>query len=1052
MSVTLSPDYSYYFIRVTEGDGDIAVTAPVWVGETLKLGISALTCGTAAPVTGEELTLTTTVFNSEATPATVKSVTYTTSGSVVLHTDTEARTVPASGTLDIPFKYTPNTARLMHITATVVVEQNGKEFTFTKEIELDVLDASKLVYIGIDASHHNEYVAGNYKDSMGNFGQLAAGFGVRTVELKTSAELIAACSNEKFAGIVLTAPSRRDGSNLRNPYDNYTDAEIAALAAFNAAGGMIVVTGWSDYYESYSAFPAADHMAAQQNRILESLGSSLRIADDGTNDNELNGGQTPRLYFDTYNMDNPLLEGVVVDPENPYDRAYSEVFSHYGGASIYVVDGSGSPTTNVPASVCTAVYAHATTYSADSDNDGLGAGTVPKYPVGENDERLLVMATEQLEGKGLIVVSGAAFLSNFEVQAQISDGSTDADTQKNYSNYKICENLVKGFNEVEVSGIADVRAQTEDGYKFVIEGVVTSNASGYDKDTAFFDCIYVQDETGGICCFPIAGEFKIGDRVRITGYTDFYQGEPELQVTQITRLSEGEAIAPAEVSAAAINDRSAEGKLITLKGTVESFELENGLVQTIMVKDAKGDVARVFIDGYITTAKDVENLAVGCEISVTGLASYDDTFNAPWGPFQRIRVRDRADVICIPHEHSLTAVAEVPATCEEAGTEAHWKCSECGKLFSDAEGKNEIAAPGVIPALGHTPVKTEAVAATCEKAGNIEYYTCSVCGKIFSDAACTTEITQADTVVKAAGHKPVKTEAVAATCEKAGNIEYYTCSVCGKIFSDAACTTEITQADTIVKAAGHKLVAVPEVPATEDQDGTKAYWKCSECGKLFSDAEGKNEIAAPEVIPATGPQKCDGGANCPSIILDDVDRTPSSWYHEAVDWAFVSGITNGISETKFGPMTTISRAMVVTMLYRMENSPKVEGKCAFTDLTKDWYQDAVLWAVQNNITKGRSETQFDPDADVTRSELVTFLMRYAQFKGMDVSGRDDLKQFTDSGKVPSWALDAMKWAVSEEIVNGVTPTTLEPGASANRAQFVVMLYRMMVYRMMEKGE
>ena len=78
---------------------------------------------------------------------------------------------------------------------------------------------------------------------------------MRTVYFKTSEELIAACGSEKFKAIVLTAPSRRDGSNLRNPYDNYTDAEIAALAAFNAAGGMIVVTGWSDYYENYCRVP-----------------------------------------------------------------------------------------------------------------------------------------------------------------------------------------------------------------------------------------------------------------------------------------------------------------------------------------------------------------------------------------------------------------------------------------------------------------------------------------------------------------------------------------------------------------------------------------------------------------------------------------------------------------------------------------------------------------------------------------------------------------------------------------------------------------------------
>ena len=646
MKVTLDPTYSYYFIRVTEGDGDIAVTAPVWVGETLKLGISAFESETAMPVTGEELTLTTTLYNSEAAEAAVKSITYTTSGSKVLGVDTKGYTVPANGTLAIPFQYTPDVAKVMTVTATVVMEQGGQEYTFTKDLTLDVQQAEELVYIGIDASHYNEYVAGNYKDSMSNFAALASEYAVRTVYLKTSDELIAACGNEKFQAIVLTAPSRRDGSNLRSPYATYSDSEIEAIAAFNAGGGTVIVTGWSDYYEHYAEFPAEDHMAAQQNKLLAALGSSLRIADDGTNDNELNGGQTPRLYFSTYNLDNPLLAGVELDPEHPNDRAYSEVFSHYGGASIYAIDASGAPSSVLPDTVSPAVYGHSSTYSADSDTDGLGGASVPKYPVAENDSRLLVMATEQLPGKGLIVVSGAAFLSNFEVQAAASSGSTDADTQKNYSNYKVCQNLVSPMNTAKVSTIAEV----EEGFKFTIEGVVTSNASGYDKDTAFFDCIYVQDETAGICCFPVAGNFKVGDKVRITGTTDFYQGEPELQVISISLLGDGTPVEPEEVTAAAVMNREVEGKLITLKGTVESFELENGLVQTIMVKDAKGDVARVFIDGYITTGNEVANLENGCSISVTGLASYDDTFKAPDGPFPRIRIRDRADVICEPVE------------------------------------------------------------------------------------------------------------------------------------------------------------------------------------------------------------------------------------------------------------------------------------------------------------------------------------------------------------------------------------------------------------------
>ena len=101
LTCTLEPTYSYYFIRVTQGDGDLAVTAPVWVGETMKLGISSVTSGTSTPVTGEALTLTTTLFNSESTDATVKSITYTTNGSVVLGTDTTGYTVPASGTLAV---------------------------------------------------------------------------------------------------------------------------------------------------------------------------------------------------------------------------------------------------------------------------------------------------------------------------------------------------------------------------------------------------------------------------------------------------------------------------------------------------------------------------------------------------------------------------------------------------------------------------------------------------------------------------------------------------------------------------------------------------------------------------------------------------------------------------------------------------------------------------------------------------------------------------------------------------------------------------------------
>lgn len=656
LSVTLDPTFSYYYVKVTQGDGDLAVTAPVWVGESLKLGISEVTASTSTPVTGEELTLSTKLFNSETTEATVSAVTYTV-GSTVLGVDKTGYTIPAAGELTVDFKWTPETAKVTKITVTAIVSLEGEEYTFTKDIELDIQNADKLVYVGIDASHYNEYVNGNYKDSMGNFGQLAAEYSVRTVILNTSEDLIAACGNEKYKAIILTVPSRRNGDALRDPYLNYTDAEIAALVDFNKAGGTLILAGWSDYYEHYDSFPAEDHMAAQQNRILAALGSSLRIGDDATNDNELNGGQTQRLYFSTYNWDNFLMEGVEFDAENPNNNLYSQLFSQYGGSSIYAVDGSGNPTTTLPSTVSPVVFGHASTYSKDSDNDGIGGDSMPKYSVADGDNRLMVLATEQLEGRGLIVVSGAAFMSNYEVQMQIEDSGAE----KNYSNYNICENLIKYINPVEITPIQQVQDEKEEGVKFTIEGVVTSNASGYDKNTAFFDCIYLQDSTGGINAFPVAGNYKIGDILRITGTTSSYQGERQINVTSVEKIGETTPVAPKEVTAQQINDGSVLGQLVKLKGTVVSFEKSNGLVQTIIVKDAAGNEARIFIDGYITTDKDVVGLEVGCNIEVVGCASYDNSFA---GEPARIRVRDRADVVCSPATSEPTEPTQPGETTE----------------------------------------------------------------------------------------------------------------------------------------------------------------------------------------------------------------------------------------------------------------------------------------------------------------------------------------------------------------------------------------------------
>ena len=931
VSVELAPEYTYYFVRVTEGDGDLAVTAPVWVGESLKLGISKAECGTSTPVTDEELTITTTFFNSEAKPATIKSITYAIGGETI-GTATDPITLAASSTQDVEFKYTPTKARIMTVKITAVIEQDGKEYTFTKDVTLDVLDASKLVYIGIDASHYNEYVAGNYKDSMGNFGELAAAYSVRTVTLKTSEELIAACGNSKYKAIILTAPSRRLEAAQADP-KTYSTEELNAIKTFNDNGGMVILAGWSDNYENYPIIqnnPDIKHMAATQNEVLAKLGSSLRISDDATYDDvrsAADGVDKWRLYFSSYNMDNPLLDGVEFDAEHPYDKLYTERFSHYGGASIYAVDADGNPTSTLPATVSPAVYGHATTYSVDVDSDGLGGAATPKYTFAENDDRLMVMASEQIEGKGLIIVSGAAFMSNFEVQYQASDSGAE----KNYSNYKICQNLVSMLNQTEIAKITDVQAEAEEGVKFTVEGIVTSNASGYDKDTAFFDCIYVQDNTAGINAFPVAGNFKIGDKVRVTGTTSSYQGERQLAVTKIEKIADAEAPAPVEVTAAQINDGSVLGSLVKIKGTITRVEEAEGKIQTIMVKDAAGNEARVFIDGYITKDTEVENAVVGNLVEAVGLASYDNTFVLSDGTpvYPRIRIRSRADVVCT---------------------------------------------------AGETPVETWSI----------------------------TYVTDGGTI----------------------NGEYPTTYTKGTV----------TVLPTNVTKPGYTFlgwftaysggVQVKQIEATETGEKTfYARWQ-------------KNVLPPPPITPGTPSAPVTPAKPAAPVGLPFADVSGSDWFYNDVRYVYEKGIMDGTGADRFSPNAPLTRAMIVTILYRMAGSPSVSGSSDFTDVAAGkWFAKAVAWAAANGIVNGYGSGLFGPNDPVTREQLAAILYRYAVYGGMTaVTLEENLGSFADTAQLSAYAIQAMNWAVGQGLING-SGSNLVPKAQATRAQVAAIIHR-----------
>ena len=170
--------------------------------------------------------------------------------------------------------------------------------------------------------------------------------------------------------------------------------------------------------------------------------------------------------------------------------------------------------------------------------------------------------------------------------------------------------------------------------------------------------------------------------------------------------------------------------------------------------------------------------------------------------------------------------------------------------------------------------------------------------------------------------------------------------------------------------------------------------------------------------------------------LPFVDVKSGDWFYDAVKYAYENGLMNGTSETIFAPNGTMNRAMIVTVLYRLEKTPAVTTASQFADVPAgQWYSDAVAWAAANNIVNGYNETTFGPMNAVTREQMAAILYRYEQYKGMDtVTLEENLARFPDKDKVSAYAVPAMQWAVGQKVVNGNADGTLNPTGTATRAQ------------------
>ena len=427
--------------------------------------------------------------------------------------------------------------------------------------------------------------------------------------------------------------------------------------------------------------------------------------------------------------------------------------------------------------------------------------------------------------------------------------------------------------------------------------------------------------------------------------------------------------------------------------------------------------------------------------------------------------------------HKLTKTAAKAATCTEAGYNEYWTCKTCGKYFSDEKGENAIAdlaawktGDGKINATGHnygditytwsdgnTSCTAKKVCSVCKDEVTETVGTTS---SVKTPAICTTKgtktytatfsapngfVTQTkDVDIAATGHDWSNKDGICAVCHtKCDRVHKpgTTCEVCGKYTRRPS------------TANSGNTVSVPSTPNGTMTVNPSTASKGETVTITTKPSEGY-ELGSIEVLDKNGDalKLKDLGSSKFSFVMPDgkvsvkaefvktaptsfVDVPANAYFADAVKWAVDKGVTNGLSDTMFGPYASCPRAQIVTFLWRAAGSPEPKAMSSFTDVPASaYYAKAVEWAVENGITNGMTETTFAPDATCTRGQSVTFLHR-ALDKKVESSAN-----FTDV-KSDAFYADAVNWAVASDVTNGTSNTTFSPNADCTRAEIVTFLYR-----------
>lgn len=626
----LPATYGYYYLRITQADKNIAVTAPVWVGESLNAGVSKTSSSVALPIKGDEISISSQIYNNLSDDMQVTSLTYTMEGQTEPFHTADVSSIGSNGVVaprtsySYEFPYMAEQAGGFNINVQMKAIINGEEFTFTDVLKLSVSDPAIATKVLIDGTHYNDYVNGYYSGNMTNFINMGTADNIQ-VRIAQPGETITSETLSDVSLFVISAPLKYTSDYTGEAEISVFEEEFVNLVRdYVQGGGTVIVCGLADYQDANSGSPYTTY--EQVNKLLEAIGATMRVNDDELIDQDDNGGQPYRLYFDDFNTGStdPVVQEVlkgVVDSGLRY--------SSYSGCSVAVGNGEAI------------VYGHDTTYSINSKEPSQGHDKpVLSYSDPYDSESAVVqkgdvvaMATEAV-GEGRVFLSGTVFCSNFEVAAE---------DQVSYSNGIIAQNILNMVKkEPVISTIEEARAGT-DGQVFTVVGTVANGTA--ETGNAFFNTIYIQDDAGnGINVFPIDdNNIRRGDQVMITGSISEYIGDKQLSAINVTVLEGSKEVIISDATTKEADDYEANfGKLVRVEGVVQSVKLANGIVESIELQDESGQSCRVFIDGYIDYSDDASPelegfVKEGATISAVGFVSHDAEGN-------RLRVRDRSEI------------------------------------------------------------------------------------------------------------------------------------------------------------------------------------------------------------------------------------------------------------------------------------------------------------------------------------------------------------------------------------------------------------------------